>query len=108
MENVQFRGFAPDESLVKKAETTLDRVMDGAPNEFNATITIEQQPDQFRCKLEVVSEHFSLALETQHRFAAIALDKAELAALRKFDRWRGGRFSRKNDSPIRAPFRIAN
>jgi hypothetical protein len=108
MERIQFMGFAPDESLRKKAEQTLDRIMEWVPPDLNVIIFTEKSGGRFHCRLEVESESCPVAVETFHRLAAIAIDKAELCALRKLARWRGNQQVPEEKLPVRAPFRLAN
>jgi len=107
MENFYFSGFAPSDALKVKADRALDRIIERAPSDAKITATIEQDGEMFHCSIEIGSASCPFAAETSHRFASIALDKAELNLMRRLDRWRGTRFVSDDSAPIRVPLRAA-
>lgn len=107
MENFHFKGFAPSDALKLKADRALDRIIERAPSDARITAAIEQESEIFHCSIEIGSTSCPFAVETSHKFAAIALDKAELNLMRKLDKWRGARFIPEDSAPIKAPLRIA-
>ena len=107
MEHFNFKGFSPSEALRVKANRALDRIMERAPSDAKVTAVVEQENDMFHCSIEIGSSSCPFSLETSHKLAAIALDKAELAAIRKLERWSGARFIKMEDASLRAPLRAA-
>lgn len=107
MEHFNFKGFDPNESLRVKSYRSLDRIVNRAPSDANVIAVLEKNGELFHCSIEVVSSGFPFSVSMTHRFAEIAVDKAELAALKKLDRWCSSRFVRAESAPIRAPFRLA-
>ncbi len=107
MEHFNFKGFDPSESLKAKSYRSLEKIVNRAPSDASVVAVLEKGRDLFHCSIEVVSSGFPFSVSTTHRFADIALDKAELAALRKLDRWCNSHFVRAEDAPMRAPFRMA-
>ncbi len=107
MEHFNFTGMGPSESLKLKAYRALDRIADRAPSDANVVGVIERDGDQFHCSIEINSGSYPFLVETTHRFVDIALDKAELAALRKLEAWCKSRFITPENAPYRAPFRMA-
>jgi hypothetical protein len=103
MEHFTFRGFTPDDALALRADRALDRIMGHAPNDARITAVLELENDVFHCSLEISSSTYPLSVETSHKIASMALDKAELAALRKLGRWAGMQFLQMEDAPLRAP-----
>lgn len=92
MENFHFQGFTPNGALCTKAERALDRINERAPLDAVVTASLECSGELFHCRIEIASSSCPLVTETSHKFAAIALDRAELNLLRRLDRWRGGKF----------------
>lgn len=107
METFHFKGFTPSEDLRIKTDRALDRIMEKAPSDTRITASLEQEGEMFHCSIEIGSSSCPLVVETSHKFASIAVDKAELALMRKLDRWRDTRFTPAESAPIRAPLRIA-
>ncbi len=107
MENFHFKGFAPSDTLKIKAERVFDRIIERAPSDARITASLEQDGEMFHCSIEIGSSSCPFAVETSHKFASIAVDKAELNLMRKLDKWRGARFMPEESAPIRAPLRVA-
>lgn len=107
MENFHFKGFSPNEAVRTKAEAALDRLVEHAPTDAKITASLEQTGDLFHCTIEIGSSSCPLVVETAHKFAAIALDKAELNLLRRLDKWRGARFLPEEMTPLREPVRAS-
>lgn len=107
MEHFNFKGFSPSESLRLKSFRSLERIVNRAPSDASVVAVLEKDGDLFRCSVEVVSSGLPFSVSMSHRFADIALDKAELAALRRLDRWCNSRMIRGETAPTRAPFRMA-
>lgn len=107
MEHFNFEGFTPSDALRRRADRALHRIFDRAPSDARVTATMEQNGKEFHCSIKVVSSSFPFSIETSHKLASIALDRAELAALRKLDRWCELRFVKMEDAPLRAPLRMA-
>ena len=107
MENFHFKGFEPSDALRARAERTLDRIIERAPSDARITAAIEQDGELFHCSLEIGSTTWPLAVATSHKFASIALDKAELKLMRMLDKWSGTSFTFEESAPLRVPLRIA-
>lgn len=107
MEHFNFKGFTPSESLKIKAYRIIDKIADRVPSDANVIAILEKDGDQFHCSIEVGSSSFPFSVSTTHRFVDIALDKAEIASLRKLEKWCKSRFIKVKDAPFRAPFRMA-
>lgn len=108
MEKFLFKGFTASDSLKMRADRALEKIMEIAPSDAVVTATLEQDGELFHCALEIGSSSCPLTIETSHKFPSIALDKAELHAKRKLDKWRGSRFIPEDKTPIRAPLRFAS
>lgn len=107
MEHFEFKGFNPVSTLKLKAERAFMRVIERAPSDARITAVLEKDGDIFHCSIEIGSSSYPLSVECSHKNASIALDKAELATLRKLDRWSGTKFNKMEHAPLRAPLRAA-
>lgn len=107
METFNFKGFTPNDALKIKADRMLDRIMERAPSDARVTATLEQDGEIFHCSIEIGSSSCPFTVETSHKFAGIAIDRAELNLMRKLDRWHGTRFHQVTSAPIRGPLRMA-
>lgn len=105
MDTFHFKGFIPSEDLRLKAERVLDHILEQAPADAQVIASLERAGERYHCHLEIGSASCPLALETSHSFPSIALDKAELTALRKLGRWRGGHFTPGSRDLRRSPLR---
>jgi hypothetical protein len=107
METFNFKGFTPNDALKIKADRTLDMIMERAPSDARVTATLEQDGEMFHCSIEIGSSSCPFTVETSHKFAGIAVDRAELNLMKKLNRWHGTRFQQVTDAPIRTPLRMA-
>lgn len=101
MEFFHFKGFLPSESLKAKADRALDRIVERAPSDARITASLEKEGELYHCHVEVGSASCPFAVETSHKFPAIAIDKAELNLMRRLDRWRGVRFVPLETPPLK-------
>lgn len=101
MENFQFMGVQPTETLRFKAARAWERILERAPSDARIVAKLEKVGDAFHCVVEIGSLCCPIAVDTCHRLPEIALDKAELTVLRKLDRWCSGRFSGLDGLPSR-------
>ena len=108
MDNFHFKGFEPNDSLTTRAERAFDRILERAPSDAKITAIVEKNDEIFHCSIEIGSSSCPFIIETSHKVAAIALDKAELSLMRKLDKWRGHSYIPEDRAPLRAPLRVAN
>jgi len=93
MEHFSFKGFTPSEPLRAKAYRAMEKIADKAPSDGVVVAVLERDGDRFHCSIELSSGSFPFAVSTSHRVVDIALDKAELAAMRKIERWSKSRLA---------------
>lgn len=108
MENFNFKNFIPSEDLRIKANRALDRIIERAPSDARITANLEKTGERFHCSIEIGSANYPITVNTTHKFASIALDKAEIALLRKLDSWCRTRFISFEKSPFRSPIRATS
>ena len=108
MENFNFKGFMPSDSLKQKADRSLDKIVEQAPFDATITASIAQEGGLYFCTIEVSSATCNFLTETSHKTAGIAIDKAELNTLRRLDRLYGSKFFQIKDAPTRIRLREAN
>lgn len=101
MENFQYVGHVPSETLRFKATRAWERIQERAPSDARIVAKLERVGDVFHCVVEIGSLCCPLAVDACHRMPEIALDKAELSVLRKLDRWCSGRFAGMEGLPSR-------
>ncbi len=107
MEKMKFFGFEPDSQITRKAQLALTYIQERAPSDAKTFSFLRKDDDSYTCTIEVMSASCPFTVTVTHKLASAALDKAELAALRRLARWRGNRYLLADNFPRREPLRMA-
>lgn len=107
MEKMKFLGFEPDSQLVRRSQLALTYLQERAPSDAKTLASLRKDNDFYTCTVEVISASCPFTVTVTHKMASAAIDKAELAALRRLNRWRGNRYLFADNFPRREPLRMA-
>ncbi|MCO5143881.1 MAG: hypothetical protein M9962_12390 [Oligoflexia bacterium] len=107
MEYLNFKGFNPDDALKNKAYLIMDEIIERSPSDAKVVAIMEKIGEHYYCNIEVGSISFPFTVETSHRLASVALEKAQVIVLRKLERWCKSRLLKINNMSRKIPLRLA-
>lgn len=103
MEHFEYTGFQPTEALRIRSNRALERILELTPANAKVNVHLDFFENSYHCAIQIESTSFPLRLEITHKLASMAIDKLELAVIRKLSHWKNNFFVDMDDKSTHQP-----